>query len=95
MSEVIQTAIETLNTRMKGGFDATVKFVLEDEGTIMVDENGAREGDEPADMTMSAAPQVFQDILNGDLDPAAAFMSGRLKVEGDMGLAMRLGSLLG
>ena len=34
-------------------------------------------------------------MLDGDLDPTAAFMSGRLKVDGDMGLAMKLGSILG
>ncbi|MGB0539215.1 MAG: SCP2 sterol-binding domain-containing protein, partial [Paracoccaceae bacterium] len=34
-------------------------------------------------------------ILAGDLDPASAFMSGRLTVDGDMGVAMQLGSALG
>ena len=34
-------------------------------------------------------------MLDGDINPTAAFMSGRLKVDGDMGLAMKLGSILG
>jgi putative sterol carrier protein len=34
-------------------------------------------------------------MLNGDLNPVAAFMQGRLKVEGDMSLAMRLQALFG
>ena len=34
-------------------------------------------------------------MLDGDVNPTTAFMSGRLKVDGDMGLAMKLGSILG
>jgi putative sterol carrier protein len=33
-------------------------------------------------------------MAQGDLDPTVAFMSGKLKVEGDMGVAMKLGSVL-
>ena len=42
---------------------------------------------------LSANRDTFQGILAGELDPTAAFMSGRLRVEGDMGLAMILSLL--
>ena len=94
MSAVIEQAVAALNARMDGGFDGTAKFVVEDEGAIMIDEAGARAGDEAADVTMTADADTFRSILDGDLNPTTAFMTGRLKVDGDMGQAMKLGSVL-
>lgn len=95
MSDVIETAVAALNEKLDGGFDGTAKFIIEDEGTIMLDSAGARAGDESADVTMTADAETFRSILEGDLGATAAFMSGQLKVDGDMGAAMRLGSVLG
>ena len=94
MSAVIEQAVAALNARMDGGFDGSAKFVVEDEGAIMIDESGARAGDEAADVTMTADADTFRSILDGDLNPTTAFMTGRLKVDGDMGQAMKLGSVL-
>jgi len=95
MSDVIKTAVDALSARIEGGFeDGTAKFVIEDEGAILIDADGVRAGDEKADVTLTAGADVFEQILGGDLDPTAAFMSGKLSVDGDMGLAMKLGSLL-
>ncbi len=95
MSDVIETAVAELNAKMSGGFDGLAKFVIEEEGAIMFDESGARAADEPADVTLTADVATFRAILGGELNPTAAFMQGRLKVDGDMGQAMRLGSALG
>ena len=38
---------------------------------------------------------TFQEMFAGDLDPTAAFMTGKIKLDGDMGVAMKLGQLLG
>ncbi|PKP84874.1 MAG: sterol carrier family protein [Alphaproteobacteria bacterium HGW-Alphaproteobacteria-2] len=94
MSDVIEKAVAALQAKFGGGFDASVKFDIEDEGAILLDAEGVRAGDEPADCTLSADADTFQAMLAGDLSPTAAFMSGRLKVDGDMGVAMRLGSAL-
>ena len=94
MSAMIEQAVAALNARMDGGFDGTAKFVVEEEGAIMIDESGARAGDEAADVTMTADADTFRSILDGDLNPTTAFMPGRLKVDGDMGQAMKLGSVL-
>ena len=94
MSAVIEQAVAALNARMDGGFDGSAKFVVEDEGAIMIDEAGARAGDDAADVTMTADADTFRSILDGDLNPTTAFMTGRLKVDGDMGQAMKLGSVL-
>jgi putative sterol carrier protein len=95
MSDVIDAAVTALNEKLAGsGFDGTAKFVIRDEGAIVLDSDGARAGDDAADVTMTADTDTFRAILAGNLNPTAAFMTGRLKVDGDMGAALRLGSVL-
>ena len=95
MSDVVTAAVKALNDKLDGnGFDGVAKFEIEDEGAILIDETGARAGDDAADVTLSASADTFQDILTGNLDATSAFRTGRLKLDGDMGLAMRLGSVL-
>ena len=95
MSDVIDQAVTALNAKLGGsGFDGSAKFMIEDEGAIMLDSDGARAADEEADVTMTADADTFREILEGGLNPTAAFMSGRLKIDGDMGAAMRLAPVL-
>ncbi len=94
MSDILDHAVKALSVRLSDGFDGTAKFEIKDEGTIMVDENGVRVGDEEADVTMIASAETFQGIIEGDVNPTMAFMSGKLKIEGNMGLAMKLGAAL-
>ena len=95
MSDMIEQAVAKLNEKLDAsGFEGTAKFVVEDEGEILMDADGARAEDGDADVTMTADVETFKSILAGELNPTAAFMSGRLKVDGDMGAAMRLGAVL-
>lgn len=97
MSDIVDAAVKALNQKLDGdGIDGSVKFVIEDEGTVLIDESGAAPAapDDEADCTMTASAETFQGILAGDVDPTGAFMGGRLKIDGDMGLAMKLGSIL-
>lgn len=94
MSDVINQAVAALKDRLSDGLDGSVKFVLNGEGAIIADGTGVRADDGEADVTLTADADVFEEMIVGDLDPTAAFMTGRLTIEGDMGLAMRLGSLL-
>lgn len=93
MSAVIETAVARLAEKI-GSFDGVAKFVIPGEGAIMVDEAGVRAGDDPADVTLTAGAEVFQDMLEGALNPTTAFMTGKLSIEGSMGLAMKLGAAL-
>ncbi|MEL6171329.1 MAG: SCP2 sterol-binding domain-containing protein [Pseudomonadota bacterium] len=95
MSEMISSAVEALAAKLTGTFDGSAKFVIEGEGSIVVDSDGVHASDSDTEVTLTADADTFQSIVDGDLDPAAAFMSGKLAVDGDMGVAMKLGSVLG
>lgn len=95
MSDVVNAAVEALNVKLGGAsLDGSAKFEIEGEGAVIIDANGARAGDEETDVTLKADTDTFQSIMAGDLDPTAAFMTGKLTVDGDMGMAMKLGSVL-
>ena len=96
MSEILEQAVLALTKKMgEASFGGSAKFDIDGEGCIMIDAAGVRAGDEEAEVTLRANTATFQDILAGDLDPASAFMSGRLTIDGDMGVAMQLRSALG
>ncbi|SLN29312.1 SCP2 sterol-binding domain-containing protein [Ruegeria meonggei] len=95
MSETLEKAAAALNEKLSGGdFGASAKFAIAGMGSIIVDANGARVSEDDADVTMSADADTFEQILSGELNPTGAFMSGKLTVDGDMGVAMQLASAL-
>ena len=95
MSDTLEKAATALNEKLSGGdFNASAKFTIADLGSIVLDAGGARVGDDDADVTLSADADTFEQILNGELNPTGAFMSGKLTVDGDMGVAMQLASVL-
>jgi putative sterol carrier protein len=83
------------------GINAVILFDLSGEGggkwTLKLADGkiGLEEGetDSPA-MTLSMSAQDFVTMTNGDLNPMAAFMQGKIRITGDMSLAMRLQNIL-
>ena len=96
MSEVMAAIVEALNARLGSGFDGVARFVIRDAGVIVVDAGGARADDAgtEADVTLTADMATFRGIFEGEVSPTAAFMSGRLRIEGSMGMAMKLAGRL-
>ncbi|NNE54191.1 MAG: SCP2 sterol-binding domain-containing protein [Sulfitobacter sp.] len=95
MSDIVNEAVAILDAKVKtAGFDGTAKFDIQGEGCVMIDGNGARAADEEAEVTLSADADTFQSILEGDMNPTSAFMTGKLSVDGDMGMAMKLATVL-
>lgn len=95
MSDILTAAVAALNEKMGGaGFDGSAKFQIEGEGAIVIDGSGAHVSDDDADVTLSASADTFQAILAGEENPTAAFMTGKLTVDGDMGMAMKLAGVL-
>ncbi|MEM6312122.1 MAG: SCP2 sterol-binding domain-containing protein [Pseudomonadota bacterium] len=96
MSEILDAAVAALTEKL-GGADigGVVKFAIDGAGAVLIDGEGARVSDDPADVTLVADADTFQGIMSGDVNPTSAFMTGKLKVDGDMGLAMKLASMMG
>jgi len=95
MSDDIEKVVEALNNKIgDDSFDGTAKFVIEGKGAIVIDGDGARASDDDTDVTLTADEDTFRAIMEGDLNPTTAFMTGKLAVDGDMGTAMKLGSVL-
>ena len=93
MSDAVNKALEALGDKT---FDGSAKFQIEGQGAVIIDSDGARAAgdDDAADVTLIADPDVFAGILDGSENPTSAFMTGKLRVEGDMGMAMKLASVL-
>jgi len=77
------------------GFDKKVKFDFGAVGKLLIDgaAGKATNDDGAADATISVSFDDFLKLAQGALDPTMAFMQGKLKVAGDMGVAMKLQSL--
>ena len=96
MSEALQTAAAALREKFADAdFEGSVKFDIEDEGVILVVDGELRMEDGEADVTISASLDTFRKIFDGELSPTAAYMTGRMRIDGDMGLAMKLSQILG
>jgi putative sterol carrier protein len=97
MSDTLDKALAALKEKMGDTRpDAAVKFEFTDLGALRLDRGGARHDDgTEADCTISASAETFRALFEGSLNPTAAFMTGKLRIAGDMGVAMRMASLLG
>lgn len=95
MSEILEKAVSAITEKIAGAtVDSSVKFKIEDEGSIVVDSEGVRISDGETDCTLVASLDVFTKILDGEMNATEAYMTGSLKVEGSMSAAMELSSLL-
>lgn len=90
-----------MEEKLSGGTSlaTTVKFDFGDDGIISLDTKASppvvNNDDIDADCTVIVSMDDFKEIVSGDLNAQMAFMTGKLKIEGDMGIAMQLGQILG
>src|SRR3990167_8995034 len=81
----------------KTAFGNTVKFST-DQGVVYIDGMQSpptvSNDDKAADCTLKMDFSDFSDLIGGKLDGRPAFMTGKLKIEGDMGVAMKLQTFL-
>ncbi len=76
---------------------ATIKFVLDDQPIFIDgtgDSNVVTQDDNDAECTIITSVETLEKLKSGDLNPMMAVMGGKVKIKGDMGLAMKLQSLI-
>lgn len=76
---------------------ATIKFAIDDHNVYIDgtgDTNVVSQSDAEADCTISTSVETLMKLKSGDLNPMMAVMGGKVKIQGDMSLAMKLQSLL-
>ena len=76
----------------------TLKFIV-DENAVFIDGNGEQNivsmDDSEANCTITVSTEVLEKLRDGELNPMMAVMGGQIKIDGDMGLAMKVQSLMG
>ena len=97
MHEFFDSLPTRVDQSKTAGVTASYLFDIEGAGkwTVKVD-NGkvdVHEGGEGADATITTDEENFMKIVNGEQNPTAAYMMGKIKVIGDMGAAMKLQKL--
>jgi putative sterol carrier protein len=101
MPESPREFFETLESRVDhakaAGLNASYRFDIEGAGTWLVEVDDGNvsvsESEGDADTVISTSTETFMKIANGEQNPTSAYMSGKLKVNGDMGQAMKLQKL--
>jgi putative sterol carrier protein len=96
-----QEFFDTLESRVDPAKTAGMKnsylFDIEGAGKWKVDVNDGdvkvTQGGDDADAIISASEETFSQIARGEQNATSAYMTGKLKVKGDMGAAMKLQKL--
>ncbi|MDU8927902.1 SCP2 sterol-binding domain-containing protein [Alisedimentitalea sp. MJ-SS2] len=84
-----------INANMpKSGFEWSLKFDCGDDGVIVLADGVASTEDRDTDCTIKLTTENLTKLLLGKLNPMTSVMTGKLKVSGNAGVAMKLGSLL-
>lgn len=83
---------------LAAGLNAKIKFDFGDDGLIFADTTVSppmvSHENADADTTLVCSLATFEAILEGRQDPNVAFMMGKLKIKGSMGLAIKLNGIL-
>jgi len=76
----------------------SIKFEVDGQGILIDgsgDSNTVKASDQEADCTISLTAEVLEKLRDGEINPMMAVMGGQIKITGDMGLAMKVQSLMG
>ena len=87
----------SIDSSKVAGVNNSYLFDIEGEGQWLVDVRDGQvkvnEGGGDADVTIASSADTFEKIRSGEQNPTTAYMTGKLKIKGDMGAAMKLQKL--
>lgn len=75
-------------------FDGVIKFSCGDDGVLILDHDNVLTEDIDAACTVTVSIEDLLAVVQGELNPTIGFMQGKLKIDGDMGLALKLADVL-
>ena len=92
----ITAKVKELSSKNSGKIESKIKFVFND-GCIFIDDTVnptiINNENQEADCTITISNDYFVKILNKEMDSMGDFMSGKMKISGEMTVAMKLSSL--
>lgn len=95
--EFFDTLESRVDATKTAGMNSSYLFEIDGAGTWKVDVVDGKvtvtEGASDADVTIRTSEETFTAIASGEQNPTTAYMTGKLKVEGDMGAALKLQKL--
>ena len=95
--EFFETLESRVDTSKTAGMNNSYLVDIDGAGTWKVDVQegnvNVTEGGDDADVTISTSEETFEKMVSGEQNPTSAYMTGKLKVKGDMGAAMKLQKL--
>ena len=74
--------------------DNSLSFDCGDDGVLRLEGGQVEQSLDPADCTIRISHANLAKLVQGQLNPMTAFAMGKLKVSGDMSVALKLGQLL-
>jgi len=102
LEEIFENVEAGFNPEKAEGVNATFQFDVTGDGggqywaRIANQQIEVERGEHPSpDMIMTATDEDFLALFNGELNPMMAFMQGKIKVKGEMALALKLQMMLG
>jgi putative sterol carrier protein len=95
--EFFDTLESRIDQSRTAGMTNSYLFDIDGAGTWKVDVRDGSvkvtEGSGDADVTITTSEETFERIVSGEQNATSAYMTGKLKVKGDMGAAMKLQKL--
>ena len=95
--EFFETLENRVDASKTAGMNNSYLFDIDGAGKWKVDvQDGSvkvTEDEEDADVTITTSEETFEKITSGEQNATSAYMTGKLKVKGDMGAAMKLQKL--
>ena len=95
MSEALDFVKQNAEGKDLSVLPGSIKWVVDSQIVFMNPDNGEiTDDDAEAACTITTDMETFKGMYDKSVSPQAAFMTGKLKGEGDMGIALKLQSVI-